>query len=158
MATDDPVFQSIQACYASAAGRGKSDTPTSFPRLAQLILPCVFYAIGCAPSVRVQSTALVTGLAPRPEDHPIQLYGSALPECPYEEVALVSARGKRSASSQLLDAVRDQARKMGGDAVLGLSQDTDISGAVPVGAIIVPVKRLVISGTVIRFRDPHCMK
>jgi hypothetical protein len=90
----------------------------------------------------------------QPPDHEVSLYSTKMPECPYEEVGLVSGerRGLGASDEQVLAAVIRQARKMGGDAIVGIGQVRHVSG----GGQSVSVDTMPLSGTVVRFTDPHC--
>ena len=109
---------------------------------------------GCGPAVR--STAFET-YPPRSADHPIRVYSTKTPECPYEEVGLVSARQQNRLTvtmEDILEALKARAREMGGDAVVGVSQGTEPQG----GAVGEISGEPVIAGTVIRFTQADCTR
>lgn len=93
--------------------------------------------------------------APRPGDHPILLFSSRLPSCPYEEVGLVRVdRGDFGSSMQtMLDRFRQRARDMGGDAVVGVGLTQSVQGGVLPMSVS---SRDGLAGTVIRFTDEDC--
>lgn len=109
--------------------------------------------IGCGPAVR--STPFET-FPPHPADHPIGIYSTKTPECPYEEVGLVSARRRYAlvmSMSDVLEALKERARAMGGDAVMGVSEGAEVSGD---GEDVTSTP--VLSGTVIRFTEEECTR
>lgn len=126
------------------------------PTAAQwrLVATAGFLLAGCGPAV--QSTPFASFPA-RPAEHPIRLYSTKVPECPYEEVGLVSARrryGLVVSMTEVLEALKARAREMGGDAVLRVSEGRVVSGG---GQDAVTVSSTsVLSGTVIRFARPDC--
>jgi hypothetical protein len=80
---------------------------------------------------------------PRPADHPIRLFSSQLPTCPFDEIAIVSARREFNlvSTAAVTEALRKKARELGGDALVRVSF---LEGDA------------VLSGTVIRFKDGSC--
>jgi len=127
---------------------------------------------GCSPAVR--STVFVDR-PPKPADQPIRVYRTLLPQCPYEEIGLVtSGQGNKFTSTEAaLDALRTRAREMGGDAVIGLSYSEERAGGMllpsyrspvnpfpqPPSYTVVPGAALTtLSATVVRFTDPQCTK
>lgn len=109
--------------------------------------------IGCGPAVR--STPFET-FPPRPAEHPIAIYSTKTPECAYEEVGLVSARRRYAlviSMSDVLEALKERARAMGGDAVMGVSEGAEVAGS---GEDVTSAP--VLSGTVIRFREEDCTR
>ena len=98
--------------------------------------------LGCATSTGVVPFA-PTKYQPRPKDYSIALYSAQLPTCPFEEIAIVSARAEYNfvSTGAVAEALRKKARQLGGDALVRVgfvdSHDT-------------------ISGTVIRFKRDDC--
>jgi len=125
------------------------------------ILICVLsLAAGCvtAPIVRV-TTLAPTRYAARPSDHPVAVFQAQLPRCAFEEVALVSVRPQAfwTKSDDLVDLMRSNARRLGGDAVIRFKSESTVEGASPsVNGSIEIDHGLVLSGTVVRFRQPSC--
>jgi hypothetical protein len=113
----------------------------------------------CAPAV--QSVMFVSPApSPRAADHPIRFYGSTRPECPFEEVGTVRARKPNSFVSMeaVAESIRERARSMGGDAVIGVGEATETRGASLVGSAVVLNRDPVVSGTVIRFTNAACAR
>ena len=106
----------------------------------------------CSPGVRATSFG---SFFPRPDDHPIQVYRSTIPECQFEEVGIVSSRRENSFISmdKVLEALRIKARELGGDAVIGVSE-TNEARNVRFGVD----NDMVLSGTIIRFTDQDCQR
>jgi hypothetical protein len=124
---------------------------------ALLVLGVTFSLAGCAPNVR--GVWFDERPAPRPADHPIQLYSTRVPECPYEEVGLIQSREStlalRTPMQDVLDALRRGAREMGGDAVILRPIEATSAG----GESAAPLNPSAgLGGTVIRFTDPNCQR
>jgi len=126
-------------------------------------LICVLcLAAGCATvtAPRVGVTALASTQYPsRSSDHPVTLFQTQLPHCAFEEVALVTVRPQTfwTTSEKLVDLLRTNARRLGGDAVIHFKSESTVEGASPsAGGSIEIDHGLLLSGTVIRFRDPAC--
>ena len=109
---------------------------------------------GCA--VNVQSAQLCfRKYPPRPSGYLIEVYQDVLPEAPFVEIAAVKAR-KRGIDSvkKIISALQEQARKLGGDAIINLSESIESRTIIDVnrGERIVRLKFY--SATVIRFIEP----
>lgn len=73
-----------------------------------IALGMVLGLAGCGPAVR--STPFET-FPPRPAEHPIRIYSTQAPDCPYEEVGLVSARRRYrlfTSMSDVLEALKER--------------------------------------------------
>jgi hypothetical protein len=126
-------------------------------RLVALVAGVSIMAIGCAPGV---SSTRFSEVAPHPADHEIRLYSTLVPECPYEELGLVSGKAKVpwTSGDAVLASVRDRARAMGGDAIVGLGQVRRVTGGTAVGESVSLDTTTELSGTVVRFTDPECRR
>ncbi len=98
-------------------------------------------AAGCGPetqSVRLSPTVL----DPTPAASPIHLFSATLPRCAFQDIGLITSKrsGDLTSSAAVLDGLRDQARRLGGDAVVNVRF----------------VDEGVLGGTVIRFASPDC--
>ncbi len=124
-------------------------------------LPLLLLLAGCAPAVQSVSFGSGTAASP-PSDAPVRVYGEQRPRCPVQEVGLVTgspANGWQS-GDRVLAAMRQRAREMGGDAIVGLTSEQVAEGSSGVvvngtGAVAgssTPVWK----GTVVRFTDPSC--
>jgi hypothetical protein len=127
----------------------------------------VLVLTACGPATR--TTILKDKLpAPKPADAPIRVYTEQQrPACPFEELAVVAASDRAKPAiteDDLLESLREQARKVGGDAIAGLSSEDRLrrvsghpeatySGLVPTATTKVTHT---VSGTVVRFTDPKC--
>jgi hypothetical protein len=112
---------------------------------------------GCGP--HIQSARLVDRFF-EPAAGEISVYSTRRPECPYEEIALITG-SRRSAWNNLDDvlmAMRERARALGGDAIVGLGSGEEVSGtAVPDGVVSVD-SNVILKGTVARFSDRNCRR
>lgn len=113
--------------------------------------------LGCTPATRVVRLS-PTEYDPRPEHYPIRLYRESLPECPYEEIGIVTSRQRHKLISMdtVAESLREKARELGGDAVIRLSEQDQIQGAVVSSSEVKLDRDPVLSGTVIRFTRPDC--
>ncbi len=114
-----------------------------------LLLAFLIAAVSsCAPATRVTRFAMYP---PRPLDHPIKIYRTTLPDKPFEEIGLVNSRQRNKFISMeaVFEFLKMEARKMGGDAIIGLSEVNEARGFVGGRLDRDPV----LSGTVIRFLD-----
>ena len=109
-------------------------------------------ALGCAPTVTITPLAGDHTYPPTPDSVDIPLYSAAKPECPYDEIAAITAEGNNS-NDAVLAALRRKARSVGAQAIVAYRQSarSSTSGSVTTD---IPVR----SGTAIRFRAADCMK
>lgn len=128
-----------------------------------LSLLTLLFVTGCSPRIeRVQ--LLPMKLPPKPADYPIQLFSEKGPECPFEEIGLVTSRKRNVFVSMedVTESLRAEARRMGGDAVIGVrlgSATVGHSHESAMGRNDVDIdQQPLISGTVIRWKDPNCAK
>ncbi len=111
---------------------------------------------GCGPTI---SSSVFIAAPPKPRDHVVAVFMTKAPSCPYEEIGIVTASEGAFAGGvdTYFPAMKDRARKMGGDALLGYKQGSRPSGAVAVAPGVVGVaNEEVHSATVIRFTDASC--
>ena len=96
---------------------------------------------GCATTTHVVRSSPTT-YESKPGSSPVQLYSAQLPSCPFEEIGLVKARREYNIvpNAAVVDALRDKARELGGDALVGVSFVSDDD----------------LAGTVIRFKQDDC--
>jgi hypothetical protein len=119
-------------------------------------------AVGCTGGeVRVSSTLRdpAQPRPPKPDSARVYFLGAVPPGCAVDTIGYVTAEGGGPLPSrELTSALSRAARRMGGDAIVGLqsgvrlpmSTDTARSGAAtPTGSI---------SGTVVGFRDSSCAR
>ncbi|MFW6079264.1 MAG: hypothetical protein ACODAE_06570 [Gemmatimonadota bacterium] len=127
-------------------------------RAVLVVVAAAVAASACGPSVR---SATFTERSPRPRDHPVRVYSTQLPECDYEELGLVRvSEGMAFAVSldAMLDALRERAREMGGDAVVGVTQISTTEGGTVTGQAVNLNTDDGLAGTVIRFSDADCTR
>ena len=108
--------------------------------------------IACMPSPDITVTPLGAerSYPATPDSVAIPLYTVTKPECPYEELAALTAEGGRS-DEALLAALRQRARAVGGQAIIGYTQGVRASN---IGSHDVSVR----TGTAIRFRSSDCTR
>jgi hypothetical protein len=107
----------------------------------------------CGPAV---SSAPFLAREPRPADHEIRLYSTRLPTCRYEEIGLIQVKRRHGSLEEVLDAVRQHARIMGGDGVIALGQTQTTEGGTVVGTTVSLGASEGLAGTVIRFTETTC--
>jgi hypothetical protein len=118
------------------------------------LLALAVHVSGCAPAM--QTTRLSSTVHPaKPIDAPIELFYTKAPTRPYEELGIVSARQRNKFISmdQLTASIRQQAQRMGGDAVIGLSLGDKKMGAVVSGNSVIVDHDPVLQGVVVRWTD-----
>ena len=111
----------------------------------------------CGPSI--DSARFDGAPRPQPRTAEVQIFSAKLPECPFEELGIVTGKRKVVWTSldEVLDALRVRAREMGGDAIVRLGAAEAVSaGMYPNGTSVNTSPSL--SGTVIRFTDPGCVR
>jgi hypothetical protein len=86
------------------------------------------------------------------------MYSTERPRCPFEEIGTVRARKPNIFVSMedVAESVRRVARELGGDAIIGLTNVSQISGGTVIGSTVSVDSDPVISGTVVRFKDDDC--
>lgn len=86
---------------------------------------------GCAPTV---SSTRFAEYPPRAEDHPVRVFAEQRPSCPYEEVGQIEVRKRYAVQSMedVLAKMRDEARKMGADALVGVTDQLESQGGMAV--------------------------
>lgn len=111
--------------------------------------PLLLAIAGCAPTV--QATYLGPASNPEPRsDTRIEVYSARAPECPFDELGLLrilTSPALGFSESDALTAMKQKARHLGADAIVGLA-----NYSVPTTA----GSRSGFRGTAIRFRDEAC--
>jgi len=112
----------------------------------------VFWLTGCSPSVR---TITFQKLPPKSDDTQIKIFRVKMPQCNFEEIGIVHSckRNRFISMEAVVNSLRVEARKMGGDALIDLNETNRIHQINKYGKII---RDPVLSGTVIKFTDPNC--
>ena len=118
---------------------------------------------------------------PRPAGHAVRIYLATQPRCPFEEIALLTAKEgdlMRHAfrSDHTADLLRKRARQLGGDAIVGLAEviedegltttqtvsrsrtadSTESTSSVKVQTDVAPNRTRRLEGTVVRFTRDDC--
>ena len=110
---------------------------------------CVLLTAGlsaCGPVVR--TTMLGPLFPPQAVDAPVQTFSAKVPECPFEELALVTGLRRGGAGSEeVLEAMKERVRLMGGHAMVGLQElhKTESHGSG-------------YTATAIHFTEPECRR
>jgi hypothetical protein len=88
----------------------------------------------------------------------VWMYSTERPRCPFEEIGTVRSRkpGFWVSMEDVAESVRDVARQLGGDAIIGVNNSSQINGGTVIGGTVNVDTDLVLSGTVIRFKDDEC--
>lgn len=117
----------------------------------------LFFSQGCGLRPATRATVFQHH-PPKPDNYPIIIYRTKLPECPYDEIGIISSKRKTKliTMEQVIESIKQKARQMGGDAVIGLSEVNEVKGADVSNSGVVLDRDLVLSGTVIKFKDPEC--
>jgi hypothetical protein len=135
----------------------------NLPRRVAALAACMI--VSCAPAVSV--------VAFNPEAQPVndptsrvQMFGITAPKCQFVEIGKIRARRRTfwQSSAEVLEAMRVEVRKRGGDAIVAFSDTREVVGATVSpsyagsGAEVTAEKRTVFTGTVVRFKDRNCME
>ena len=121
-------------------------------RIKIFVIVLVFLLAGCSPAVR---TTTFQKLSPKPIDAPIKIFRLKTPQCNFEEIGIVNSRQRNKLISmdEVMNSLLVEARKMGGDAIIGLNETNPIHNVSSQYGID---RDPVLSGTVIKFTDPNC--
>lgn len=112
----------------------------------------VLGATACSPAV---SSGKFSSQPFPPSTGEIALYSTKVPTCAYDEIGLVHVKRRHGFTDlqDLIDAMRERAREMGGNAIVGVGLAARVEGS----SDSINLDRDV-SGTVIRFQQPDCMR
>lgn len=120
-------------------------------RSRALLVGVILVAAACGPTVQV--TSLGPAFPPRRSAEDLVVFSTRVPECSYGELGLVTAYradlGASSAMESALHALKERARSLGADAVVGLRV---VSGGTAGNT------REGYSATAIRFTDEACTR
>ena len=129
-----------------------SNSPSRPPYVVALAM----MVAGCAPHIQ---SARLTDRYFQPDGGEITVFSTKRPECPYDEIALITG-GRRSSWNSLDDilaAMRVRARELGGDAIVGLGSGEELEGSGGDGVVNLS-SEIRLKGTVARFSDRNCRK
>lgn len=112
-------------------------------------------ATACGPTIK---SARFTSAPARPDTTEIELYSAKLPECPFDELGIVSGKSEFfwNSMEDILDGMKSRARAMGGDAIVGVGSAEVVNGGTSYGNSVSISTSAGLSGTVVRFSDPDC--
>ena len=111
-------------------------------------LMALAFASACAPQVTVTPLGDQRTYSPTPDSVAIPLYATTKPDCPYDEIAAITAEG--ADESAVLSALIARARAVGAHAIFGYTQSTRMMSKNTDGYVR--------GGTAIRYRSTDCMK
>ncbi|HUP90186.1 MAG TPA: hypothetical protein VM100_12575 [Longimicrobiales bacterium] len=119
------------------------------------LLSAALLLSACGPAV--QSGRYSAAPLP-PSNDEVTIYSTRLPSCAYDEVGMdrVEKRTGFTSLQSMIDAMRDRARNMGGDAVVRLipTGRTEHASTDPVTQVITNDTGL--TGVVVKFKDASC--
>lgn len=106
----------------------------SLTQRAIALLPAVLLT-ACA-TVSIDSTRdEAQHRPPKPRDHSVEVFHDAIPDRPHKVIGSVVARVKHSPKGdaywpddRILDRLKEEARQLGGDALIGLATDQQAGG------------------------------
>jgi hypothetical protein len=109
---------------------------------------------GCTPAVR---TTVFQNFPPKEENAHIKIFSFKSPQCNFEEIGIVNSRQRNKfiSMNEVMKSLLVEARRMGGDAIIGLNETNPIHN---VSSQYGVDRDPVLSGTVIKFTDPACNK
>jgi hypothetical protein len=112
---------------------------------------------GCSPVVDTARLSPVT-YPPRPADFRIRMYSTERPRCAFEELATVRSRkpGWFVSMEDVAESIRRVARELGGDAVIGVTNASQLGGGTVIGSTVSIDSDPILTGTVIRFKEDGC--
>jgi hypothetical protein len=117
-----------------------------------------FIVASCGPVVKT-SRLSDSAYQPKAENEPIKVYVENFPECPFEELAIVVAStGAFSGDlNSFVPAMKNEARKLGGDALLLKISIESATGYVEVSpGVVGSAKGDRQSATIIKFTEADC--
>ncbi len=123
------------------------------PRIHLLAIPFTIMVAACGPKV---SSGNFSSQPLPPTSGEITLFSTKQPTCEYDEVGLVHVKRRHGFTNmqQMIDALRERARQMGGHAVVGVSLAARVESS---GEGDVSTHRD-LTGTVIRFKMSDCRR
>jgi len=108
-------------------------------------------ATACAPATKI---TVLHQHPPKPADSPMPIFHLDQPQCDFQEIGIVNSRRptKFVPMKEVTTALRAEARKIGGDALVGVYESNIIHDP---SAFFLD-RDQVLSGVVIKFTDPDC--
>lgn len=146
--------------YSCPTSRSSDQRLTERRAGLALIATLVWLTAACGPSI--QSARFTPGVAPpaRAGAGEVLVFSTRLPECAFEEIGLVTGkpRGFWTSLETVLENMRERAREMGGDAIVGLGTSEVVTGASQAGGSVSLQTADRLAGTVVRFEDADCRR
>ena len=110
-----------------------------------LVVAATLWLAGCGPSIRL--TQLAPAHPSLPPEAEIMVSSVGIPECPFEELGLVTVR-RNEDGSVLLEVMKSEARRIGGHALVGLEAVPRVPDHAAAG----------LTATIVRFTDATCQR
>jgi len=106
-------------------------------RLHLLVLLITLLILGCVKKQSIRYETIVR--SPKPQDYAMEIFDPVDIDEPYKVIGIVQVdAGKNYSIDKAIEHLKDEARKMGGDALIDLQQGPSTGGVlVPVGDIYV---------------------
>ena len=136
-----------------------SNIVNAMKRVSILAAIGLLLLVGCGPVVNKVYLASEQ-YPPRPANHPIQLYSEKLPECEFQELAIVKVTPPTYGWPSLdtfTESLRNAVRELGGDAVIRLQMGEVMTTSVTKNSTTISAGKS-LTGTVIRFLKDDCRK
>lgn len=114
-----------------------------------VVVAVALFSTACGATI---DSARFVKAAPVPDDRPIKYYSTKVPACEYEELGIVRGYPKTGFTKlqQVLDEMGKEARRMGGDAIIGISQVRTGGETVTEGGVVKVEDANALVGTVVR--------
>lgn len=124
----------------------------SHRRARRMLVVLSVLAAGSACGPKVRHVRLGRFYPPHPPDATVAVFSANIPDCAFDEIAIVtrSENPPFSGAAAALEALKAEARRMGGHALVGLrpgEEPSDVLGSITYW-----------SATVVRFPDPSCQR
>lgn len=132
-------------------------------RHSSALIALVLLTGACASGI---DSAVFMNAQPLPPDADVRIHRTTVPDCPYDELGLITWRPMHGFQKLQtgVDRMRDRAREMGGHAIIGFSIGERQNGttttinsdstSVVIGSSV--DTETTVSGTVVRYRDGGC--
>jgi hypothetical protein len=162
-------FQDVKLLRQNKNDRIKRVSKTTFEAIQNamshgkklvVLLALILFTISCAPTIEMQRLNNQQYLA-KPSDAPITVFYTKAPKCPYDEIGVVKATEGDLAGGRntFIEAMKNKAREVGGDALLLNQVTSSNAGYVAfTPGLIAPLDVESQSATIIRFKNTDCME
>lgn len=124
-------------------------------------LIATLFLSGCAGPVVNYSSLSDTSYGPREATYPIKVFLTSEPQCRYDTIGIVrtSTGAFDGGMDTFVDAMKNKARQVGGDAILLKMVESKTAGYVAVApGVIAAAEDDVQTSIIVRFQDQGCMQ